>query len=122
MLAATPLPPNFPKAVPLTIEQVHADPRRWDGQWIQVEGWMQRCIRLDCVVAERPNNQGMVLSFASADGFDGWIAKLLPAKVVVVARLNAACLVGLCTDRAPVLNEPFVMTLRWNVNDPAKEP
>ncbi|MEO7365742.1 MAG: hypothetical protein ABIW03_05445, partial [Sphingomicrobium sp.] len=113
---------NFPKGTPVTIEQVRSDPMRWDGQWIQVEGWMDRCSRLDCILAERPRSQGMSLSFAGGESFDQWTVPLLPAKVVVVARLRSECLVSYCTDRAPVLNQPFVMTLLWNVNDPGKEP
>jgi hypothetical protein len=122
LLAAAPaLPAHFPKGTSASIEQVRADPRRWHGQWVQFEGWMHRCSALDCVVAERPRNQGMTLSFAGVESFDKWIRPLLPAKVVVVARVNSDCLINLCTDRAPVLNDPFVMTLRWNVADPDKE-
>lgn len=118
LLAAADVPPNFPKGTPVTIEQVRADPRRWDGQWVKLSGWMSRCSRLDCVVAEKPRNEGMLLSFESADALDAWIAPLLPAEVIVVARVDAECLLNFCTDRAPQLRQPYVMTVRWNVNDP----
>ena len=118
LLAAADLPPNFPKGTPTTIEEVRRDPRRWDGKWVQLEGWVHRCNRLDCSVAERPRNGGLTLGFESADSFDKWIGPLLPAQVIVVARVDAQCLVNICTDRAPHLRDPFVQTVRWNVNLP----
>ena len=116
LLLAAELPPNFPKGTPATIEQVRADPRRWDGKWVQVEGWMHRCSALDCVLSERPRNQGFLLGFAPADSFDRWVQPLLPAKVVVVARIDAECLINVCVGRPPVLRDPYVMTTRWNVD------
>jgi len=110
------LPPNFPPATAATIEDIRRDPRGWDGKWVRIEGWMHRCNKLDCVVSERPRNQGMFLSFEGADALDAWVQPLLPAQVVVVARINAECLVGFCTDRAPDLRDPYVMTRRWNVD------
>ena len=112
--AAADVPANFPKGTPATIEDVRRDPRRLDGQWVRLEGWMFRCSALDCVVSERPRNQGFLLSFQGADTFDRWIQPLLPAHVVVVARLDAECLVNVCIGRAPVLRDPYVMTDRWN--------
>ena len=119
--ASPELPPNFPNGIETTIEQVRADPRRWHGKWIKLTGWMNRCTPLDCVVAEQPTGRGMTLSFEPVETFDRWVEPLLPAQVVVVARLDSECLLNICTDRAPVLRQPFVMTLRWNVNNPAEE-
>jgi hypothetical protein len=121
-LAAAPaLPPNFPKATKATIEQVRADPRGWNGRWVEVTGWMHQCSSLDCSVFEQPLGGGMSLSFQAADSLDRWIEPLLPAEVVVVARIDSECLINFCTDRAPVLREPHVMTLRWNVGNLTKD-
>jgi hypothetical protein len=109
-------PANFPAATPLTIEQVRADPRRWDGKWVRVRGFVHRCSALDCVLAEGPRNQGMFLSFASAPSFDAWIAPQLPAEVEVTARIDASCLLNVCTDRAPVLQQVYVETIAANIS------
>jgi len=110
-------PPNFPAATPLTIEQVRADPRRWDGQWVRIQGFVHRCNRVDCVLAEFPRNGGMFLSFASAPTFDAWVAPQLPAKVEVTARIDAGCLINVCTDRAPVLQQVYVETMAANISE-----
>jgi hypothetical protein len=110
-------PANFPAATPLTIEQVRADPRRWHGQWVRLQGFVHRCSRLDCALAEFPRGGGMVLSFASQPSFDSWIAPQLPAKVEVTARIDAGCLVDLCTDRAPVLQQVYVETMAANISE-----
>ena len=110
-------PPNFPAATPLTIEQVRADPRRWDGQWVRVQGYVHRCSEGDCVLAEFPRNGGLFLSFASAPTFDAWIGPQLPAKVEVTARIDAGCLVNICTGRAPVLQQVYVETMAANISE-----
>ena len=115
LLAAA--PPNFPAATPLTIEQVRADPRLWDGKWVRLQGYVHRCNRLDCVLAEFPRGGGMFLSFASAPSFDAWIAPQLPAKVEVTARVDAGCLINICTDRAPVLQQVYVETMAANISE-----
>ena len=109
-------PANFPAATPLTIEQVRADPRRWHGQWVRVQGYVHRCSRLDCVLAEGPGNQGMSLSFADAPTFDAWVAPQLPAKIEVTARIDAGCLIDVCTDRAPVLQQVYVESMAANLS------
>ena len=119
MIAAVSLalaPPNFPAATPLTIEQVRADPRRWDGKWVRVRGFVHRCSALDCMLAEGPRNRGMSLSFAAAPSFDAWIAPQLPAEVEVTARIDANCLLNVCTDRAPVLQQVYVETIAANIS------
>ena len=110
-------PANFPAATPVTIEQVRADPRRWNGQWVRLQGFVHRCSPLDCVLAEFPRNGGMVVSFASAPTFDAWIAPQLPAKVEVTARIDAGCLINICTDRAPVLQQVYVETMAANISE-----
>ena len=109
-------PANFPAATPLTIEQIRADPRRWDGHWVRIVGYVHRCNPLDCVLSERLGN-GMVLSFAPAPSFDAWIAPQLPAKIEVTARIDAGCLINVCTDRAPVLQQVHVETMAANIPD-----
>jgi hypothetical protein len=120
MIAAVMLalaPANFPPATPLTIEQVRADPRRWDGQWVRVVGYVDRCGPLDCVLSEGLGKRGMLLSFAPQPTFDAWIAPQLPAKIEVTARLDAGCLVNVCTDRAPMLQQVYVETMAANIPD-----
>lgn len=116
LLAAADLPPGFPTGTPTTIEDIRRDPRRWDGQWVQVEGWVHRCSQLDCALSERPANQGMSLGFGGDQGFDHWMSAHLPAQVIVVARVDSTCLINICTDRTAVLRDPHVQTVRWNVN------
>jgi hypothetical protein len=111
LLLAAAVPQGFPDAMPVTIEQVRADPRKWDGKWVRFQGYMHHCSRLDCAVAERPRNGGMLLSFESAETFDKWITPQLPAKVEVTARIDAGCLVNFCIDRAPQLRQVYVETL-----------
>ena len=113
-------PADFPAAAPLTIEQVRADPHYWDGKWVRLEGYIHRCSRLDCVLAERPGNGGMSLSFEAAPAFDAWIAPQLPAKVEVTARIEAGCLLQICTDRAPDLQQVHVVTLGANLTQEAR--
>src|SRR5205085_1070706 len=71
----------IPPATPLTIEDVRRDPRRWDGKWVRIEGWINRCWRTDCMLAERlaarPINEGMSLSFEAQDSFDVWVKPML---------------------------------------------
>ena len=110
-------PPNFPAATPLTIEQVRADPRRWDGKWVRVQGYVHRCSARDCVLSEGLGNHGMVLSFAPQPTFDAWIAPQLPAKIEVTARIDAGCLVNICTGRAPVLQQVYVETMAANISE-----
>jgi hypothetical protein len=115
LLAAA--PPNFPAATLLTIEQVRADPRRWDRQWVRLQGYVHRCSARDCVLSEALGNRGMLLSFAPASSFDAWIAPQLPAKVEVTARIDAGCLINICIGRAPVLQQVYVETMVANIPD-----
>ena len=122
LLAADPqLPAGFPVATPATIEDVRADPRRWHDRWVQLSGWMQRCSARDCALTEGQGGQGMSLSFEAAESFDRWVQPLLPAEVVVVARIDSECLLNVCTGRAPMLRQPYVMTKRWNVGASDKD-
>ena len=118
LLAATVAQPHIPPATPLTIEDVRRDPRRWDGQWIRIEGWINRCWSTDCTIAERvsesPGNQGMALSFETQRSFDQWVRPMLPLRARVTARIDATCLLEVCLDRAPVLRGMIVEPLQPN--------
>jgi hypothetical protein len=112
----------IPAATPLTIEDVRRDPRRWDGKWVRIEGWINRCWRTDCTLAEklaaRPINEGMSLSFEAQDSFDVWVKPMLPVRARVTARIDATCLIDVCIDRAPVLREMIVEPLAANAKFP----
>jgi hypothetical protein len=113
--------PELPLAPTSTIAQVRADPERWDGRWVRVEGWITRCTVLDCALVDRPDGKGQRLGFESSAGFDDWIQSSLPARVIVVARIDARCLIGICTDRAPDLREAHVQLSRRNIHFPKKD-
>ena len=112
----------IPPAAAVTIEDVRRDPRRWDGKWVRLEGWINRCWATDCTLAEnlaaRPINQGMALSFETQQTFDAWVRPMLPLRARVVARIDATCLVEVCLDRAPVLREMIVEALQPNAKFP----
>jgi hypothetical protein len=116
-------PPVIPQSTPVTIEDVRRDPRRWDGKWVRLEGWINRCWPTDCVIAERlaarPINQGMTLSFESQPTFDRWVKPMLPLRAKVVAKIDATCLVdSVCLHRAPVLRGMIVEALQTDANFP----
>jgi hypothetical protein len=125
VLAAATAQPPIPPATAVTIEDVRRDPRRWDGQWVQIEGWINRCWSTDCTLAERvaarPINQGMSLSFEAQHSFDEWVKPMLPLRAKVVARIDATCLVEVCLDRAPVLRGMIVEPLQPNAKFPDEE-
>ena len=114
LLLTAVVPPDFPPATPVTIAQIRSEPRKWDGKWVRFTGYMDRCSGLSCHVAAESHNSRMTLSFDSSDSFDEWIAPQLPAKVEVTARIDANCLVNLCTDRAPELRLFYVDVLAAN--------
>ena len=123
LLLAASTPPVIPQSTPATIEDIRRDPRKWDGKWIQVEGWINRCWPTDCTIAEklaaRPINQGMSLSFESQQTFDQWVRPMLPLRAKVVARIDATCLVeAVCLDRAPVLRGMIVDAIQPNAQFP----
>jgi len=115
LLLASSVPADFPKAASVTIAQVRADPRAWDGKWVRFDGYIDRCSRLSCHVAAQPGDAKMTLSFDSSDSFDEWIGPQLPARVQVTARIDSTCLIGFCTDRAPELRLFYVDVLTANL-------
>lgn len=126
LLAALAAQPPIPPSTPVTIEDVRRDPRRWDGKWVKIEGWINRCWPTDCTLAEklaaRPIDQRMSLSFEGQGSFDSWVKPLLPVRARVVARIDAACLTDeVCIDRAPVLRGMIVEALQTNAKFPDEE-
>jgi hypothetical protein len=126
LLLATAATPPIPPATPVTIEDLLRDPRRWDGKWVRLEGWINRCRLTDCALAEtlaaRPINQGMTLSFEGQPSFDAWVRPFLPLRARVTARIDAACLVDqVCIDRAPVLRGMIVEALQTQQKFPDED-
>jgi hypothetical protein len=110
-------------ATPVTIEDVLREPRRWDGKWVRIEGWINRCWATDCTLAEnlaaRPINQGMSLSFEEQKTFDEWVKPMLPLRARVTAKIDATCVAeAVCIDRAPVLRGMIVEALQPNAKFP----
>ena len=107
-----PVPPQS-KPVLTTIAAIHDNPTKFDGQVVRLTGFVNRCSALDCAISERPataaGSHGQLLSIAGDPKFDATIGPLLPTYVEFDARFDATCVVGLCTDRAPVLT---VVSLR----------
>lgn len=123
MIAATLLaavePSAIPPSTPVTIEDVRRDPRRWDGRWVELEGWINRCWPTECELAEelaaRRSDQGMTLSFEEQESFDKWVRPMLPLRAKVFARIDATCLIdSVCIDRAPELRGMIVQPLEHN--------
>jgi hypothetical protein len=108
----TPLPAP-PEPIVTTIAAVRANPKKFDGQVVRLHGYVNRCSALDCAITESPGGAGQLLSIAPNAKFDATITPLLPTYVEFDARVDAACLIQVCTDRAPVLT---VVTLRGVVS------
>jgi hypothetical protein len=117
MLAQIAPAPAEPKPVPTTIAAIRANPKKFDGQLVRLHGWVNSCQPLSCAIEERPatgpGGPGARLSIAADPKFDAALKPLIPTYVEFDARFNAACVVGLCTDRAPVLT---IVTLRGVVS------
>jgi hypothetical protein len=114
---------TIPPAPVVTIEEIRREPRRWDGKWVKIDGWINRCWATDCTLAEklaaRPINQGRSLSFESQASFDKWLRPMLPLRARVTARVDATCLIEVvCLDRAPVLRRMIVEPVQTNAKFP----
>jgi hypothetical protein len=119
------VPADFPAATPATIEEIRRDPRHWNGKWVQVEGWINRCYATECELSEhlaaRPSNQGMSLSFEGQQTFDDWAKPSIPVHALVVANFDETCLVDeVCIGRAPMLRQMHVQALETNLKFPDK--
>lgn len=95
------------KPIETTIAAIRANPSKFDGRVVRLHGYVNRCQPLDCGIEERPSAGNAAaaerLSIAADPRFDAIIKPLLPTYVELDARLSASCLIGFCTDRAPVL-------------------
>lgn len=99
--------PAQPKPVATTIAAIRGNPKKFEGQVVRLTGYVNRCSPLDCAISERPaaapGGIGQLLSIATDPKFDATIRPLVPTYVEFDARFDAECVVGFCTDRAPVL-------------------
>ena len=99
--------PAQPKPVVTTIAALRSNPKKFDGQVVRVHGYVNRCSALDCALSEQPataaGGLGQLLSIATEPKFDATVAPLVPTYVEFDARFDAACVIAVCTDRAPVL-------------------
>jgi hypothetical protein len=91
-----------------TIAAIHANPSKFDGRVVRLQGWVNKCQPLSCAIEEHaarsPGGAGQGVSIAADSKFDGTIGPLLPTYVEFDARLDATCLTTTgCTDRAPIL-------------------
>jgi hypothetical protein len=90
-----------------TIAAIRANPGKFDGRVVRLQGWVNKCQRLSCAIDERAarssGGAGQGLSIAADSKFDATIAPLLPTYVEFDARLDATCLTAVCIHRAPVL-------------------
>lgn len=115
LLSLAPVTPLAAPAqpVPTTIAAIRAAPRKFDGKVVRLNGWINRCAALSCAIEERatnaPGGAGQRLSIATDAKFDAVVAPIAPTPVEFDARVDAACLIQVCTDRAPVLT---VVSLR----------
>jgi hypothetical protein len=117
MLAQIVPAPEEPRPVVTTIAAIRANPKKFDGQLVRLDGYVNHCQPPDCSIEERPptalGGAGEGLSIAGDAKFNATITPLLPTYVEFDARLNAQCLISACSDRTPVLT---IVTLRGVVS------
>lgn len=117
MLAQIVPAPEEPRPIATTIAAIRANPKKFDGELVRLHGYVNNCGPTGCSVEERPatapNGAGEGLTIAGDSKFDAIITPLLPTYVEVDARLNAQCLISMCSDHTPILT---VVTLRGVVN------
>ena len=108
MMAELALAPAEPKPVSTTIAAIRANPKKFDGQVVRLQGWVNACQPQSCAIDERPatspGGAGERLSIGENKKFDDTIRPLLPTYVEFDARLNAQCLAGTCGDQAAALS------------------
>jgi hypothetical protein len=106
------------KPIVATIAAIRADPRKFDGRLVRLNGWVNACQPSSCAIDEHaataPGVAGERLSVGENKKFDDIIRPLLPTFVEFDARLNAACpTAAVCSDPGPVLT---IVTLRGVVS------
>jgi hypothetical protein len=97
-----------PKPIAVTIAAIRADPKRFDGRVVRLQGWVNRCQGRDCSIQERainaPGGPGELLTIADDAKFDAIVGPLLPTFVEFDARLDATCITTMvCLGRSPTL-------------------
>lgn len=89
-----------------TIAEVRSDPAEFSGKRIRLEGWINSCRPIECLISEhlaaRPINYGQWLSLERNDSLDLTLKPMLPARVQIEAS-PGPCLRQACLDRAPEL-------------------
>ena len=89
-----------------TIRDVRSHPTAFAGKRIRLEGWINSCRRIECLLSEhlaaRPINYGQWLSFEANESLDERLKPMLPAHVEIEAE-TGPCLGQACLDRAPEL-------------------
>jgi len=102
------LAPVEPKPVVTTIAAIRANPKRFDGQVVRLNGWVNQCKPLTCWIEERAataqGGPGAHLSIGTNRKFDETVQPLMPTLVEFDARFDATCITKeVCLDRAPEL-------------------
>lgn len=117
MLAQVELAPDRSKPIATTIAAIRENPKKFDGQVVRLQGYVNRCDASDCGISERlaasPGGTGNLISIAPDTRFEATIQPLLPTYVEFDARVDAACLIQVCIGRPPVLT---IVTLRGVVS------
>ena len=111
-------------SAPVTPASVIANINAWDGETVEVEGWLGRCEDLDCAIYSTlsdlltpysetkvgyeawSNAQDRALSIGSTGTFDDAAEPLQFTYVRITARVNDECWPNRCLDRASDL-EPI---------------
>ncbi len=111
----------------LTVGDVWKQHGSLDGQVVRVSGVVNKCAGFSCALRENPSPTARTLSLGSSDTFDRAIQSRLGRPVVVEGTLDARCLharadrhsgdhdpskVYICTDRAPELRNPRLVSLQ----------
>jgi hypothetical protein len=124
LLLATGAPARLPG---LTVTEVWKQHDALDGQVVRVSGVVTRCAVLSCSLRENPSPSARGLGIGPSQRFDADIQSRLGQPVVIEGVFDAACLharadrasgnrqardIVVCTDRAPELRDPRLVSLR----------
>ena len=99
---------------PSAIAEVRSHPAKFAGKRIRVEGWINSCRPIECLISEhlaaRPINYGEWLSLEADGPLDASLRPILPARVEIEAS-PGPCLGQVCLDRAPELTDVKVLKI-----------
>jgi hypothetical protein len=106
-------------AQPTTLDAIRAAPERFDGKWVELTGQVNQCTHFGCALCpeettDAKSRRCLALDWDRQRGSNREMgADFDPiyryASVTLVARFDKSCLVGICTDRAPVLFDARVL-------------